>query len=152
MNKSFLLIPILMLPVSASAATKYKAGDIGVGIILGSPTGLSGKYWLGTTTAIDAALGFGDLSLHGDYLWHIADLFPQPKQGKLPAYWGVGARIKDKKDDTEFGIRGVGGMAYWFPRHPVELFLELVPVFEITPDAGLGLDVGLGVRYYFTQR
>ena len=48
---------------------------LGLGIILGEPTGISFKSWLSTTTAFDmaAAWSFVDedaLHLHGDYLVH----------------------------------------------------------------------------------
>jgi hypothetical protein len=35
-----------------------QADGFGVGIILGEPTGLSGKYWLTEKTAVDAAVAW----------------------------------------------------------------------------------------------
>ncbi len=75
---------------------------------------------------------------------------PQPRQGKLAGYIGVGAQIRDV--DSELGLRAAAGAAYWLPHDPVEIFAELVPVFRLTPDAGIGLDGGLGLRYYFNVR
>ena len=98
---------------------------------------------------MDAGLGVSThLAVYGDYLWHGWQVLPQPTQGKLPVYIGLGAQIRAFRD-AEFGIRAVAGAAYWLPNNPVEIFLEIVPVFRLTPDAGVGLDGGLGLRYYF---
>jgi len=142
-------LALLMLTNPLMAAGQK---GLGLGIILGSPTGISGKYWLDKIHAIDAALGFsGDFVFHADYLWHGWKAFPQPKQGKLSAYFGIGGRFEEKKKDDEFGIRFVAGGGYWFEKHPVEVFLELVPVFKVSPDTGLGFNGGIGIRYYFSK-
>ncbi|MEJ2613774.1 MAG: hypothetical protein P8Z35_02355, partial [Ignavibacteriaceae bacterium] len=48
-----------------------------------------------------------------------------------------------------FGIRGVFGIA-WFPHStPIDIFFELVPVFQLTSSTGLGIDAGIGIRYFF---
>src|SRR5262245_1633418 len=48
--------------------------NFGIGLIVGHPTGLSGKGYLTPDTAIDGAIGFGDttrqIHMHADYLWH----------------------------------------------------------------------------------
>ncbi|TLU81721.1 MAG: hypothetical protein FDX21_08965 [Chlorobium sp.] len=48
---------------------------VGLGIIVGEPTGASMKYWVDNTTAIDAALAFSlsdnnPFQFHADYLMH----------------------------------------------------------------------------------
>ncbi len=147
------LLAIAVLAVALSAGTGWaqKAGDLGAGVILGNPTGGSAKYWLSGTQALDAGLGFsGDFAVHADYLWHAWDVLPKPRQGRLPAYLGLGGRV-EAGDDAQFGIRTVGGLAYWLPRHPIEIFLEVVPVFRLAPSTGVDLDAGIGLRYYFTK-
>src|SRR5262245_41316938 len=47
----------------------------GLGIIVGEPTGVSAKIWVGGNTALDAAAAWsfadeGALHLHGDFLAH----------------------------------------------------------------------------------
>lgn len=148
-----IIIIAFCLFVSQSAVcAAQNTGRFSAGIILGAPTGLSGKYWLDSTRAVDAALGFGDLSLHADYLWHSPGLLGQFKTGRLSAYWGGGAKIKDQKNGTLLGLRAVGGAAYEFPKGPLEIFLELAPVLRLSQGSGLDLDAAIGVRYRFSAR
>jgi hypothetical protein len=134
---------------AASPVRAQKAGNFGVGVALGNPTGVTGKYWVDGARALDFGLGYStDLAFYGDYLWHSWTVLPQPSQGKLGGYLGVGGQVR-ALDSTEFGIRAVAGASYWLPEDPVEFFSELAPVFRLTPGNSVGLDAALGVRYYF---
>lgn len=149
MKKMILFSIACLIAVAASPAHAQKAGDAGVGVILGAPTGITGKLWLDGSKAVDIGLGWhSELTVYGDYLWHGWDVLPQPPEGKMPVYLGLGAQVRTYRD-AEFGLRAVAGIAYWLPRHPVELFLEIVPVFRLMPGTSVGLDAGLGLRYYF---
>lgn len=144
-----LLILVCMLAAGASPLWAQKAGDVGAGVILGNPTGGTAKFWLNETQAVDVGLGFStDLAIYGDYLWHGWEVLPKPSEGKLPVYLGLGAQFRTVSPN-EFGLRTVAGIAYWLPRNPVEIFLEVVPVFRLSPGNSVGLGAGLGLRYYF---
>jgi hypothetical protein len=148
LNKN-ILIAVICLAGLAGSAQAQKYGDTGVGVVLGAPTGVTGKLWLDETQAFDAGLGWNNqLTVYGDYLWHGWNLLPQPAQGKMPVYLGLGAQAR-MYSDTEFGIRGVVGIAYWLPRDPIELFAEIVPIFHISRNVGMGVDGAIGARYYF---
>ena len=61
-----------MVSGSAQAVTSRvgTAEDVGVGIQLGQPMGVTGKYWLSSTSAVDAAAGYhfnSNFDMHGDY-------------------------------------------------------------------------------------
>jgi hypothetical protein len=143
------IILMLICLLAAAPVRAQKGGDVGVGVIVGAPTGLTGKLWLDDKRALDAGFGwYARPTIYGDFLWHGWDVLPQPAQGRLPVYLGLGAQIRTYRD-AEFGIRAVAGMAYWLPRQPVEIFVEVVPVFYLTRYPGVGLDAGLGLRYYF---
>jgi len=120
--KKILAISLLLF-VSVCLGQAQEKGDLGAGVVLGDPTGLTGKYWLNGKTAIDAIIGFsGDFSIHADFLWHSWKVLPQPQQGKIAGYLGLGGKIQDKKKDTLLGIRTVAGAAYYFDKVPVEIF------------------------------
>ena len=147
--KKILSLAFVCLLVAVAPSMAQKAGSAGVGVVLGAPTAITGKLWLGHKSAIDVGLGWDHrVTAYGDYLWHGWDVLPQPSQGRLPVYLGLGAQVR-AFDDTEFGIRTVLGIAYWLPHDPIEIFLELVPVFHLTRETGVGFGAGLGLRYYF---
>lgn len=142
-----LLFLVCMLAAGAGPVWGQKAGDLGAGVILGDPTGVTGKLWLYDRQALDVGVGFNHhLTLYSDYLWHSWQVLPQPARGRLPVYLGLGAQIAS----DELGLRTVAGIAYWLPHDPVEIFLEIVPVFQLTHHGGVDLDAGLGLRYYFS--
>ncbi len=128
-------------------------GDLGVGVVLGDPTGPTLKYWTERNQAIDLGLGFqDDFIVYADYLWHGWNVFPQPERGIFGGYVGFGPRFEDRDHkDNKFGIRTVAGIDYWFEPYPFEAFFEVVPVFQLSPDTDTELDAGIGIRYYFTM-
>jgi len=146
-----LLTLVCLLAAGLSPAAAQNSGSIGAGVIIGNPNGLTGKLWLNEGQALDFGLGFGDnIAVYGDYLWHSWGVFPQPAEGKLPGYLGLGVQIGDSSHNhSGLGLRAVAGIAYWLPRNPIEIFLEVVPVLHLSEDSGLHLNAGLGVRYYF---
>ena len=145
---------ILLAVLSANA---YAKQDLGVGVIVGEPTGLSLKYWLDEDRAIDgaAAWSFSDndsFQLHADYLFHRYDIFDTGEvTGKMPLYYGLGARVKDKDkhDDTVFGLRIPLGITYLFAEAPFDLFAELVPIVDLAPDVDVDINAAIGFRFYF---
>jgi hypothetical protein len=143
------LLAFACLAALAAPARAQKAGDLGAGVALGSPTAVTGKMWIDGTQAVDAGLGWNsELTVYADYLWHAWDVMPQPSQGKLPLYLGLGGQVRTFRD-AEFGIRTVAGAAYWLPNHPIELFAEIVPIFRLTRYTGVGVDGAVGLRVYF---
>ncbi len=71
--KKIQLCPIILLLLASSAMAQDRG--FGLGVILGEPTGLSGKYWTSSTNAIDGGLAWsfrhaGFFHVHADYLWH----------------------------------------------------------------------------------
>lgn len=144
-----LLALVCMLAAGASPLWAQKAGDFGAGVILGEPTGITGKFWLNDSRALDMGVGLNSsFSLYGDYLWHSWGVLPQPSEGKLPVYLGLGAQVRDSLHDS-LGLRAVAGIAYWLPRNPVEIFFEIVPVFHLAHDNGAEINGSIGLRYYF---
>ena len=157
----FTFLSIVLIIAKPIAAQDH---GFGMGIILGEPTGLSAKLWTSSNNAFDFGLGVGlggdrikyngiydnsgRVHFHMDYLWHSFNAISSSE--KFPLYYGIGGRFNTSGGyDDSFGIRGVFGIA-WFPHNtPIDVFFELVPVFQVTPLTGLGVDAGLGIRYFF---
>jgi len=164
MKKEFLFGIILGLIVILAKPIIAQDHGFGIGIILGEPTGLSAKLWTSKENAFDFGLGLsvgGDrishkgnysggsrIHFHMDYLWHSFNAISSTE--RFPLYYGIGGRFNSGGNyDGSFGIRGVFGIA-WFPHStPIDIFFELVPVLQLTSSTGLGIDAGLGIRYFF---
>ena len=154
MKRLFVIMLLIIIP-SVLLGQNYKYG---VGVIIGSPTGLSGKLILARHSAIAVHAGWsfiGDKGLHitGDHQF----LFPgvikydgSPMNNVVP-YLGIGGRFrfKEKDDDTDFhlGVRIGGGIEYLISQFGI--FLELYPVVDIVPETGFDFEGGIGGRFYF---
>ncbi|MHB2027079.1 MAG: hypothetical protein ACYCPQ_10695 [Elusimicrobiota bacterium] len=134
----------------AQAAAGPKTGDFGIGIAAGQPSGATAKYWIDGVSAVDAGLGEsnGNAAMYADLIWHAWDVLPQPKQGRLGLYFGAGPRLEFAAD-AEFAVRTFAGLSYWMGRHPVELFAEVGPAFQLTQGGDVYPDGAVGARFYF---
>lgn len=146
-----LLITISTLAVCLPARSQTKV--FGMGVIVGEPTGLSLKGWLSKRTAWDAGVAWSfskgtSLHLHADYLIHsFSEIEDQPR---MPVYYGIGGRIKtSSKEDGRIGVRGVIGLEYLFRELPMDVFVEFAPILDLAPATELGMNAGLGMRYFF---
>jgi len=137
----------LLLSVSAFSQTS----GLGVGVILGNPTGLSAKMWTSRNTAIDAAAAWaltgsgGFIHLHADMLLHTYRF--DVKSGEMPFYFGIGGRIL-LAADPRIGIRIPLGVAYEFAEVPFDVFFEVVPIIDLIPASGFDMNAAIGIRYY----
>lgn len=159
--RTMCLATLLLLIIAPSPARAESKGVFGAGLIVGEPTGLSVKYYLGNDTAIDGAIGGAllgkGLQVHGDFLWHPWVLESKPSF-QLPAYIGIGGRVLDRnggggdEDHLRIGARFVGGLLFDFTEVPLDVFVEVAGVvdYRTKGDAfGLDINLGAGVRYYF---
>lgn len=138
-----------------TVSTTSSAGKLGVGLIVGEPTGISAKYWLNDTLALDGAVGWSshdhtDLYLHSDVLWHNFDLLPVSR-GSLPVYFGVGGlvRFRDDNRDNDVGVRVPVGVSYLFDTAPIDVFAEIAPAVDVAPSVRGEITGGVGIHYWF---
>ena len=135
----------------------YAQGNgFGLGMILGEPTGISLKNWLGRSTAVDFAIawsleGKNSFTIHGDYLSHHFK-WTQVESGSLPFYYGIGGSIKFTDDDARLGARVPLGLNYHFENLTLDLFLEFVPVLLLLPKTDFDINASIGIRYFFTRK
>lgn len=142
------LIFILILITATSSFGK----DLGVGISLGNPTGVNGKYWLDKTAAVDGGLGLSlgkhtDASLHSDYLLHKEGAFFLNDVHPLDLYYGVGGRM-EFADDIELGIRVPVGLAHRVENGDADVFGEIAPIFDFLTSPSVEVHFLFGARYY----
>lgn len=149
----FLLSGLLFLNnPKAQAQVNGNGGNLGIGAMLGEPTGISVKLWNNSRNAFDVgvAWSFGEndaLHLHGDYLMH--KWFSDIDQGALAFYYGIGGRLVLSDPDAELGIRVPFGLNYIIPDSQIDLFVEAVPILNLAPDTDFDGNGAVGIRYYF---
>lgn len=135
------------------SALGQSAGQMGVGLMLGNPTGLSLKKWRSDTQAIDAGaawsiVGDKSFSLHSDYLWHNKDALYFQDSTPLDVYYGLGGRM-NFDDEIEIGLRIPIGIAHNFAESQSDVFAEIAPVFDFLDTTSLEIQLAFGARYYF---
>lgn len=146
--KKAIIISALFLGITSGLFAQHDG--LGVGIILGEPTGLSIKTWTGSKTAIDAAAAWslrdgGYIHLHADALIHNFSI--DVDEGQLPLYFGLGGRVL-LADDPAIGVRVPLGAAYHFDSAPFDLFIEIAPILDLIPATDFGVNGAIGLRYY----
>ncbi len=149
MKKATIVLALILVWSGMSFA---KDGTFGVGIILGDPSGLSLKLRTSEKTAFDAGVAWsfvseGSFHLHGDFLFHNYNLFDVEK-GRVGLYYGIGGRLK-LTSETRVGIRIPIGLCYEFEDAPIDFFIEVVPMLDVTPSTTGGIAGSIGVRYFF---
>lgn len=142
--------------------------SLGLGLELGAPFGLSGKYFLkeGGDRAIDFGIGdigpgyYGDRSgihLYADYLWHPLSLTGN-ETFELPLFIGIGGRYWDFDYGKTSGAYAVGvrvpvGIAFDFNNVPFDIFIQVAFVLDFvhnyTHDVYGDADFSLGARFWF---
>jgi hypothetical protein len=157
-----LVAAALAVAPGVASAQPAEKGVLGAGLIVGEPTGITGKYYLTDDRAIDLAIGGAvvgrGLQIHGDFLWH-PWVLDQEASFALPLYLGVGGRIlnhnaggSDDEDHVRIGVRAPVGILFDFTRIPLDVFAEVAGVLDYHTrgeNFGVDLNAGIGARYYF---
>ena len=168
---ALMLACLVLSQAPANARANQGGGNpgFGLGILLGSPTAITGKYFTAREQAWDAGLAFdlGDsFTIYGDYLRHFpAALSGRPERflRELSPYVGIGVLFHDSDDpyvhkhhhvhsnerSTNVAVRIPLGIEWLPARFPLGVFLELVPAIFIVPRTDADFQGGLGARYYF---
>ena len=145
---------VLLFSGGALAEENNSRARLGVGVLLGEPTGFSAELEFDRTHSLDAALSYslveGELHVHSDYLLKLNDLGTKHKYGRFVPYFGLGAQLAlGSRNDGGLSVRFPVGMINLFSKHPLGLFFELVPGMAIVPETRLVMGAGLGIRFYF---
>ena len=142
------------LTISLTSLTYAQDADknVGIGFIVGEPTGLSVKSWTGGGNAFDLGLAwsfgrYDAVNIHADYLWHNYSAFGDVDSGELALYYGIGGRLV-LSNDSQIGARVPVGINYLLEDSPIGLFFEVAPVLNVAPGTDFDVDGGIGVRFY----
>lgn len=136
---------------------------LGVGAVIGSPTGLSLNYFLRPNITLHTTLAYDfggddDLQLASHYTWRRNTL--SIEKVRFGWFYGLGARLAfhdhdhhhhhDHEDGhTDLGPSGTLGLFHEFKEVPLEIFLKGNLTANIIEHTGLDGDLMLGLHYNF---
>ena len=140
---------VVVLAVLLALAAGAVSAQTSVGIILGEPSGLSGKQWIGEGASFDVAVAWsfvppGALYFHLDYQQHFG--IPEVEVGELLWFAGIGPRVYIG-EEVVVGARIPLGVVYDIPDVPLEVFLELAPGLDLFRTVDVSFGGGIGIRY-----
>jgi hypothetical protein len=140
-------------------------GSVGIGVIVGAPTGIDAKIRLDKSSSIDAAVGLGfyaGLDAFADYLYEGGDFWKATGEdaedsagAHLAWYIGAGGRFFSWRNSHDHGVYEIGarvpvGIELGFETlKPLELFFEVAPGVVIVEHPGVSVDADVGVRWFF---
>jgi len=144
-----------LLVTTAMGTASAQEKNVGLGFIIGEPTGIDVKFNLNKVHALEFALAWSlsdenDLHIQGDYLWHKYDVIDLNNSDEMPLFFGIGGRIilREHPDDV-VGVRFPVGLDYIFANYPFDIFVEIVPILDLAPDTDFDLEGAIGARFWF---
>lgn len=157
MKHVLLLVFLCWVAFSGAALAAHSdQGNIGFGVELGVPMGLSGKFWIFNRSAIDVVLGwdfqYQRFAFQAGYLYH----FPieNVSKGYLAGYVGVGGLLKlsppsDERPDASIIFSGRLPIGLEYIYKPISFFAEIDPLLDFHPKLYFDFAGGIGFRFYF---
>jgi hypothetical protein len=149
----FVLALVALGGLAPKQAAAQEINGLGLGIILGEPTGLTARFKSGAnnfqTHVAWSFSNYAALQVSGDYLRGFTT------GGGFPFYAGLGARVKlaesgnDEDTDLRLSARVPVGINHFLDSQPIEFFGEAVPMLNIIPDLDFAFNLAIGGRWYF---
>lgn len=157
MGKFFLILTCVLSCLLFQSKAQAEE-PLTLGVVLGDPTGFSGRYLLDDRNSLDGALAYNvgqntGLQIQGDYLWDHGYIFGT-NIGDINFYYGLGARLLSLDDGGDkgkisFGPRFPIGLLYPLHRPDIDIFAELALIMDVVPSTSADIDGGIGFRIRF---
>jgi len=132
-------------------------GPLGLGVSVGVPTGVTGRFWVGDWSAVQFAAGGQNGALNSamataDYCVILRPFSVPENDYAVPLH--IGGGFKFDADLTQgagrilMGPRAVFGASLLVPDLPIDFHAEIAPSFLFYETLGWSVDGQIGVRYY----
>ena len=122
---------------------------MGAGLYLGNPFGLYGRYFLNSSSFVDARISYsGSLALTADYLLYEPSLVKFEKF-VFPLHYGAGATVGVFGSSVLLGANFPVGLNYAFMDGKLDVALEAALGITVVPYFNFGVTGGVSVVYYF---
>lgn len=138
--------------------------DLGLGLMLGEPTGLNLKVWLTRESALQFGLSYSFnnyFSLIGDYLYHFPAAFASSRGGsQFVPYLGLGMEAFFLSSNNQHGYYYGTNSSFdlgvlvplgieFLPHHtPLGIWVELAPGVGLVPATFGFVQAVIGIRFY----
>ena len=151
------LILVTVIGWASWGQNKRNPSPVGLGLILGDPSGVSMKTKLQDGQALDGLVSYGSGPASTYYLAGSYQ-FEKPSAlhfGKQPVdfYYGLGIRIHESGPSNDrklhLGPKVPAGLSIKLVDTAFEVFAEAAFVLDITPSTSGDIDGGIGARYWF---
>ncbi len=155
--KDILYLTLIASLLFFAASSQASPRQLGLGFMIGGPTGISANYKMSKENSLDAGLGFhlgdGDFHFHSTYLWHFLNTIKLERYS-FGWYLGGGGRIlsKDRRNaenEILIGPRGSAGLNFPIKKQMFDAFVELALIMNLIEETDLDADFAIGARYYF---
>lgn len=177
-----LLVPFVQADINTSESRPFESsvdggpGKLGLGLMLGEPSGITGKYWLSRTNAVDLGMAYSFnnyFAIMSDYLFHFPNAFSPTAKGDLKGQFvpfiGFGAILfvnsaasnsfpqnsnqhfftDSNGNSAALGLRVPLGVEFLARKAPLGVYVEVDPGVGIIPDTFGFVEAEIGARFYF---
>ena len=151
-------VPVEEVNRGSAVAPERQGGPFGIGIAVGAPSGVTGKYWLGNWSAFQFSAGgdsgvVGDLAVTADYVLQFRPVHTGVREVSVPMHIGGGMNLGGNVDQDIVGRwlvgpRAVAGLSVLFRDLPVGIYFETAPTFYLIETFSWSIDGQIGIRYY----
>jgi hypothetical protein len=124
-----LSVVIFLLMTFASSAHSESPQKLGIGLVLGAPTGFSLRYWESSRIAYQGSIG----------AMFSRGLFLGDPGFAGPSY---------SRRSLALGVRAAFGVDYFVRDYPFDIAVELGPALLLTPVTGMGFQLSVAFRFY----
>ncbi|MEZ4316214.1 MAG: hypothetical protein R3F61_01870 [Myxococcota bacterium] len=161
------VLPALLATSGTAVAADRNAHPFGLGVIVGQPTGLSGKVYLDRRAqAVDFAVAttpWAGVYGHATYLWH-PSVLASGQNVDLEWHLGVGGQAWTRRwlespperspygvgdGDVAVGVRVPIGLDVNLGDPRLQFFGDIAATGYVVPEPRPGFDAAVGARYYF---
>ena len=124
--------------------------DVGVGLVLGYPTGFTFQSEKISSIHLGYAFNFGGSSIRSNIdHWFYTSKLSSESIWYVGGGLAVGAFLSPTTLALEVAGRVPVGIQY-YPAETIELFAEVAPTFAIFPQTAIGVSPAVGLRFHFS--
>lgn len=140
--------------------TRDKTDEFGVGLQVGSLSGVNFEYWLAQQRTLNAAFTAerGNIAINAAHTWLFHDSFSGQFNNFVPfvgagliGAWGDRSDYFRRSHDENFAmaLHAPVGIEYLPRLQRFSVFLEVAPSLQFVPESFAFLTGDLGARFYF---